>query len=320
MLILTDFKLVFRFSQYLRRRNYAIRWNKGMKICWDNLEKLEFRDGFFYVKKNKGNIRWYVRGPCATCGEDYLTKYESMFCSYSCSNKSREPHIWSKESREKLSKSVSKEKNPNWENNYSNAARKKIGDTHRGKEISLSHIERIKKYWENRRKAGTSIGPNGASYDRNAPLLEWREEVRRSKVISTIIEVRCAYCGKWFQPTYCQVGCRIGAMDWDGCKFYCSDTCKKECPTFKRSKYPLGFKIDSSREVQPELRKLVFERDDWVCQICGSTKFLHCHHIEGIHHNPIESADLDICVTLCKLCHRKVHSETGCKTSDMACR
>lgn len=32
---------------------------------------------------------------------------------------------------------------------------------------------------------------------------------------------------------------------------------------------------------------------------CG----LHCHHFEGIEINPIESADIDQCITLCKKCH-----------------
>jgi len=37
------------------------------------------------------------------------------------------------------------------------------------------------------------------------------------------------------------------------------------------------------------------EMDDYVCQKCGMTideTELHCHHIEGVMKNPIESADL----------------------------
>jgi 5-methylcytosine-specific restriction endonuclease McrA len=77
--------------------------------------------------------------------------------------------------------------------------------------------------------------------------------------------------------------------------------------------------------VQPELRKLVLKRDNYTCIKCKKTQDelkvgLHCHHIEGIRHNPIESADVDICVTLCKNCHKKVHKQKGCTYNDFQCK
>jgi hypothetical protein len=47
---------------------------------------------------------------------------------------------------------------------------------------------------------------------------------------------------------------------------------------------------------------------------------LECHHIEGILYNPIESADVDMCVTLCENCHNYIHSQRGCKYSDLVCK
>jgi 5-methylcytosine-specific restriction endonuclease McrA len=69
--------------------------------------------------------------------------------------------------------------------------------------------------------------------------------------------------------------------------------------------------------VQPELRKLVLKRDDYTCQKCNATNTeLHCHHYEGIEVNPIESADIDQCITLCKKCHNEVHRKDKCGIKD----
>ena len=84
-------------------------------------------------------------------------------------------------------------------------------------------------------------------------------------------------------------------------------------------KYPKGFKKSTSREVQPDLRKMVLARDNWECQMCGSDEELHCHHITGVEQNPIESADVANCITFCKTCHKKVHSEKGCRYFELRC-
>jgi len=35
--------------------------------------------------------------------------------------------------------------------------------------------------------------------------------------------------------------------------------------------------------------------------------------------NPLESTDIDMCITLCKQCHKAAHLEVGCKRSDLKC-
>jgi hypothetical protein len=127
------------------------------------------------------------------------------------------------------------------------------------------------------------------------------------------LEVKCKYCGRYHKPTNSNIGHRIRSISGitKGEKsLYCSTNCKKSCGTYNRSKYPKGFKTNTSREVQPELRKLVLERDDWKCQTCGKIDVqLHCHHYEGIEINPTESADMDNCITLCNKCHNKLHKD-----------
>ena len=66
------------------------------------------------------------------------------------------------------------------------------------------------------------------------------------------------------------------------------------------------------REVQPELRKMVLARDNYLCVKCSSKELLHCHHIYPVSTNPLESADVDNCITLCKDCHKEAHKKDGC--------
>jgi hypothetical protein len=36
-------------------------------------------------------------------------------------------------------------------------------------------------------------------------------------------------------------------------------------------------------------------------------------------YNPIESADIDNCITLCKYCHEEVHQIPGCEYHNLRC-
>jgi len=96
--------------------------------------------------------------------------------------------------------------------------------------------------------------------------------------------------------------------------------CKGNCPVY--NKHWTSF-IDinavSGRELQPELRQMVFERDEYTCQRCGQVGGkLNSHHIDPVKNNPIESADVDNCITFCIDCHKLAHKDDGCKYSDLA--
>ncbi len=150
-------------------------------------------------------------------------------------------------------------------------------------------------------------------------LIPYGIACRRSKNIY-LLEVRCMYCNQWHTPTNVAVQGKIRAIHGHvsgELNFYCSGNCKKACPTYNQAKYPKGFKQDTSREVQAALRKLVLERDGWACVKCKSTEQgLHCHHIQGVELNPVESADMDNCITVCKECHNDIHKTQGCRYSD----
>lgn len=75
-------------------------------------------------------------------------------------------------------------------------------------------------------------------------------------------QIRCKYCGKWITPTNLQIQNRLSGIEAnDRCYIYCSEECKQDCPTYGQKKYPKGFQVASSREVNPVLRQLVLERD-----------------------------------------------------------
>jgi len=145
-------------------------------------------------------------------------------------------------------------------------------------------------------------------------------ECRRNKEDNNVLEVKCMYCDKWYIPIYRSVQRKIETINGQRsgeCNLYCSDECKRACPTYGQILYPKDFKLNTSREVQPELRKLVLNRDNYTCQKCNATNVeLHCHHYEGIEVNPVESADMDQCIILCKQCHNNIHKKDKCGIKD----
>lgn len=184
----------------------------------------------------------------------------------------------------------------------------------------IYHKKHYKNNKEERSKYNKKWKEFSAKFDIYAPQLEIAEEIRNA---NGNLEVKCTYCGKWFKPSNSDVICRIEVLTGERsgeARFYCSNDCKKECSIYNQKKYPKDFKPSTSREVQPELRQMVFKRDEYECQICGSTKSLHCHHITGVVQNPIESADVDNCITLCKKCHKWIHTQSGCTHDDLKCK
>ena len=160
------------------------------------------------------------------------------------------------------------------------------------------------------------------------------DEIRQDPDDPKLIQVRCHLnsCREWFNPTMGQMDMRyesIMGRTTSSNELYCSDECKEKCDVFGRHKYPKSVSPKRlSREAQPELRKLVLERDNYTCQReeCHKSKaefpdlILHCHHIFPLNENPVCSADIDNCITLCEECHRWVHLNVpGCSYAELRC-
>lgn len=198
------------------------------------------------------------------------------------------------------------------------------------KEYYLKNKDRIKKqtneYKRNNKekvsKRNKKYNKKSAKFDTFAHQLDWSQEVRRDPSNKELMQVRCkeSGCNKWFNPTNLEVIRRLqaikGQMEGDG-NLYCSDQCKLRCIIYGQKLYPKNYEYDHRREVQRDLAKLVLERDEYKCQRCWSEYNLECHHFEGMHQNPIESADIDMCITLCRECHNKAHEDIGCRNVDL---
>jgi 5-methylcytosine-specific restriction endonuclease McrA len=68
---------------------------------------------------------------------------------------------------------------------------------------------------------------------------------------------------------------------------------------FKHSR----LRLDS--EAYRLLRQAVLERDNWRCQLCGSTVGLEVHHIQ--HRSSLGDDAEGNLITLCSGCHQEVH-------------
>ena len=255
-----------------------------MKLCWDNIENIRLtRKGSFHdIIKGK----YYILETCKECDEECLIRKGSKYCTQSCANRhiSRN-RIITKELRENISKSL------------------------------------INKYKQN----------NIPTFKIYAPQIEWAEEVRRNKEDLNVIEVKCFKCGKWHTPTRISVLNRISYLYYNRISeshFYCSKECKNSCSIYGKSSDQIERQdamragrlpwLELTREVQPELRNMVLERDEHKCIKCNDSSNLECHHIYPVSTNPLESADVDNCITLCKKCHKKIHQEVdGCKYNQL---
>lgn len=264
-----------------------------MKICWGMLEGVRLReDGDF----RKGQTVYIEKSACEVCGDSYLTKKycSSSFCCHACSISGENNPFFGKyhtiETRKKMSENLpdfTGPSNPNYRGGI------KVS----GLTGYATYNDKLSPYEEVRKQEGTEI-----------------------------LEAKCVYCGQWYTPKRSEVMCRLRVVNklaqGEG-RLYCSENCKQACPTYGRQKYPKGFKHTTSREVSTYLRQLVLERDNWTCQICGKTineAQLHVHHMDPVSWNPMFQNDVNSCITLCKHCHKMVHSRKGCRYIDLVCK
>lgn len=269
-----------------------------MKLCWDNLKNLRLtKNG----NLKRCNTSYVEMDSCRHCGNSYLTiKWRpSYYCTRSCALSGGRHPLYNKHPSELTRKRMSK-----------SAIRRGFANNPNYK----GGVE----------KMGIPL------FDTFSSQISCADETRQKALGELIVlEVRCTYCGKWFMPTIIMARARIAALNravgvrscGEG-RFYCSHACKKSCPIFQRRKYPKEFKVSTSREVQPQLRKMVFERDNHTCQKCGkdvNESQIHCHHIDPVSQNPIESADIDNCITFCRGCHEEIHKQVGCRLYELGC-
>jgi len=284
-----------------------------------NKEKVSKRNAE-YRKNNKESI--------AKCQSEYYEKNkEKIKGSRSIYRQSNHKKIiasmarYRAENREK----INKQKREHYAKNRDRLLKEKAEYNLKTKEIRAERdAEYHKKNKQKRNKMSSKYRALPAKHETHVSKLLGIEKIRESKAVIGALEAKCAYCGQWFVPTNGQIQSRIyGINKTGGYRLYCSDGCKRSCPTYGQVKFPKGFKKASSRESNPLLRKLVLLRDDYTCQKCGVAigdgVQLHCHHVVPATQNPMTANDPDCCITLCKACHKEVHKALGCGYHELTC-
>lgn len=173
----------------------------------------------------------------------------------------------------------------------------------------------------------------GGARINNLPLYEtYAVQLEKYQVVYKISQndlellgVGCAHCGGIFVPTIQNICDRVVAINnisKGDANLYCSNECKKACPTYGRVKY---FKskeniYKNTRSDQTPWANMIKERDAYTCQKCGAKdKTMYAHHIDPVINNPIESADIDNGITLCYTCHKDVHQIVDCDLTALKC-
>ena len=302
------------------------------KEC-ESLESKKYREEVLKYR-NPDKIDYPEYKLCTKCNK---TKHKSEFNKAKENKSGLRPHCKSclSERRKEY-----REKNKEWENQkskeYANKNKEYTKEQSR-KNYYKHHKHKLEKQREYKKKNNyaekSRITRNLPVYfnDNNKTFIKEVKKYEKTREGENgYLEVTCAYCGEFFAPKYYTIFRRVRAIDGrantEGTenRMYCSDECKKACPTYKQQKEPKKPKQETSREVQPELRQMVFQRDNYTCQKCGTHKNelykpIHCHHIYPLTEDPVQSSDTENCITLCSECHKKSHRIPGCSAGETRC-
>jgi len=108
------------------------------------------------------------------------------------------------------------------------------------------------------------------------------------------------------------------------CHFYCkNNSCKESCSIFNQRINHKGDKTYETRDVNPLVKKMTLERDEYTCQRCGAfgdDVELRVHHIESYALNRMLANDIDNLIVFCKKCHLLVHKIPGCTYHELRCQ
>lgn len=300
-------------EEWLPATNKYFNWgNKEKQQLKNRCKECQKEDGAEYRSKNKDKIHKYQRKYNAEHKDEIkewhknnpekLKEYSKRTCEKHRESRRKRSREWAREYR-KNNPEIARERNNKYSKIYYKNNRKKLKE--RRKVYN-------RKYYERK-----------ASFSTYAPQLTI-EELSKDDGNGHLL-VRCAYCGRYFYPKTRNVMTRIqslkGAISGEN-RLYCSNGCKEACPIFNQRKFPKGYKKASSREVDPLIRQMCLERDGYTCQKCEKDideVELHCHHIEGVTKQPILANDVENTITLCKPCHKWVHTQGGCTYYDLRC-
>ena len=128
------------------------------------------------------------------------------------------------------------------------------------------------------------------------------------------VEVNCAVCGE----TFTRIECRLKGVDEPVCSVECNRKQHSEQMTGETNPHWAGgVETTGYNKKWREVRKKVYERDNYRCQICGrhesEVHCIHAHHIIPVRE--FEQEDnahyMENGVSVCPVCHPKVECGTA---------
>ena len=162
-------------------------------------------------------------------------------------------------------------------------------------------------------------------YTTYAPQISYADSVKEGENGELLAE--CKFCKTYFAPTVRQLMQRTGALNgrYSGeSNLYCSNECKKQCPTYNYKvrgsiDYILANSPTRKREVPRAFISIALADRNYQCEKCGTHLYLHVHHIEGVVQQPMFACDLHNVLVVCRDCHHEIHSQPGCSYQDYQC-
>jgi hypothetical protein len=158
------------------------------------------------------------------------------------------------------------------------------------------------------------------------------------KGVSKYEPKECAICGsefrkvkhtpeQWKVAKYCSVPClvksKIGVPRPDKREPFLRIQFKPKGAkhwNWKGGRTPELHRLRQSKEYK-DWRNAVYRRDYWTCQVCGEKpKNIVAHHLKSFNDYPALRYSVENGQTLCRSCHKIVHSEIGEATRFTAAR
>ena len=239
------------------------------------------------------------------------------------------------ESKEKMRLAKLGEKNHNYGKPRKKEIVEKISESNKGKKRSSKVKQKISKATKEGMKKKEIIEKikdiaqakklTIKKINDKYPFFSRIEKLRYNPNKENEIQVRCKNnkCKKWFTPTYIQLYERIRQLEKDygneGCFFYCSDDCKKQCPMYnlKTDPYRNNIKRSYTEYEYQVFRSYVLDRDSYICQFCGELA-TDVHHERPQKLEPFFALDPDFAWSCCEKCHYEKGHKDECSTGNLA--
>lgn len=275
---------------------------------------------------------------CCLCGKIYSIEFFKHFkkdnvLTRSCSFCRQKSNDWIKNDREKNPKRYSVyskewrtrggEEHKKRHRESIKAARKADPEKHRKymREYSEKNREKMKEYqkanyWrdaDRSRQHAILSAKRNVLFSVYAGKLTPDENVKERE--DGVLLVSCFRCGKYFAPKRAEVRSRINAVNGTAqgeAHIYCSESCKMACPVYKSHPYSRKQKTKGRDYVPSGWANEVIGAAGGMCELCGGAEELQAHHIKPVATHPHLAADLVNGLCVCRACHLKLHSLSGC--------